>query len=92
MKTMSLIPALLALSACAPGSAKDAAEADLQASCEALVGAETGTGPDGVKAMSTQSSPTGSVTSVFVAGAEAPWLCRADPTGVVTGVKYSREG
>ncbi|KIC39936.1 hypothetical protein RA27_16695 [Ruegeria sp. ANG-R] len=92
MKTPYLIPALLALSACAPGGASDSAQADLQASCEALVGAETGTGPAGVKATSTQTGPTGSVTSVFVAGAEAPWLCRADATGVVTGVEYSREG
>lgn len=91
MKSRSLIPALLALTACAPG-AEDAARADLEASCEALVGAETGTGPSGVNVISTQSEPTGTVTSVFVAGAEAPWLCRADPTGVVTSVEYSREG
>ena len=92
MKSTLLIPVLFALSACATGGANDAAQADLQASCEALVGAETGTGPSGVKAISTQSGPTGSVTSVFVAGAEAPWLCRADATGVVTGGEYSREG
>ncbi|SDX56992.1 hypothetical protein SAMN05444358_107115 [Ruegeria halocynthiae] len=92
MQTLSFIPALLMLSACAFGGADDAEQADLQASCEALVGAETDTGPSGVKAISTQSDPTGSVTSVFVAGAEAPWLCRADATGVVTGVEYSREG
>lgn len=92
MKPSFLLPALFAVSACATGGSSDSAQADLQASCEALVGAETGTGPDGVKAISTQSGPTGSVTSVFVAGAEAPWLCRADATGVVTGVEYSREG
>ncbi len=92
MRVFIAIPALLVLAACASSGSSDSAQADLQASCEALVGAETGTGPDGVKAISTQSGPTGSVTSVFVAGAEAPWLCRADPTGVVTGVEYSREG
>lgn len=90
MKTPLIIPALLALGACATSGPSP--EADLQASCEALVAAETGTQPDGVRATSTQSGPTGSVTSVFVAGAEAPWLCRADATGVVTGVEYSRQG
>ncbi len=92
MRVFIVIPALLVLAACASSGSSDSAQSDLQASCEALVGAVTGTAPDGVKAISTQSGPTGSVTSVFVAGAEAPWLCRADPTGVVTGVEYSREG
>ncbi len=67
-------------------------EADLQGSCEALVSAETGVDPDGVTVVSTQAEPTGSVTTLTVVGAQAPWLCRADPFGVITGVEYSQEG
>ncbi|WP_299950616.1 hypothetical protein [uncultured Ruegeria sp.] len=92
MKLPFLLPALFAISACATGGGSDSAQADLQASCEALVSAETGTQPSGVSAISTQSEPTGTVTTVSVAGAQAPWLCRADATGVVTGVEYSQEG
>ncbi len=92
MKLSFFLPALFALSACATGQTSESAQADLQASCEALVAAETGTQPGGVSAVSTRVEPTGSVTTVSVAGAAAPWLCRADATGVVTGVEYSQEG
>lgn len=67
-------------------------EADLQASCEALVVAETGVQADGVRATGTRVEPTGSVTTVRVEGAAAPWVCRADATGVVTGVEFSQGG
>ncbi len=83
----------LAFCACAPNSQTGSGtETDLEASCEALVAAETGRGPGDVSTLSTQSSPTGTVTSVSVAGADAPWLCRADAGGVITGVGYSQEG
>jgi len=81
------------LSACTqsgPGGSIN--DADLQGSCEALVVAETGTRPSDVSAVSTQTEPSGSVTTISVAGAAAPWLCYADFAGVITGVEYSQEG
>lgn len=80
---------LMSLAACAPGATDFT---DLQASCEALVAAETNRRPVDVRAISTMTEPTGTVTQVDVAGAPAPWLCRADASGVVTGVEYSQEG
>ena len=35
---------------------------------------------------------SGTITTVEVVGAQAPWLCLADATGVVIGVEYSQEG
>lgn len=87
MKPVLSIMILVVCGACAGSS-----ETDLQASCEALVAAETGTRPGDVRALSTDTEPGGSVTTVSVTGAQAPWLCRADPSGVVTGVEYSQEG
>ena len=87
------ILAVLLPVACAPaGSDGRQDNSDLQASCEALVAARTGTRPQDVQALSTTSEPTGSTTKVAVTGADAPWLCRADASGVVTDVEYSQEG
>ncbi len=90
MKIPGITACLLILAACAQNGAT--ADADLEASCEALVAAETGVRPDGVNAISTQTVPTGSITTVSVEGAVAPWLCRSDAGGVVTSVEYSQEG
>ncbi|NVO57515.1 hypothetical protein HW561_17090 [Rhodobacteraceae bacterium B1Z28] len=93
MKTVCLLTALIALTACTGGvSQGQSAKEDLQASCEALVGAETGARPADVSTISTQTEPTGSVISVSVTGAAAPWLCRADASGVITGVEEGQEG
>ncbi|WP_170608443.1 hypothetical protein [Ruegeria arenilitoris] len=86
------ISILCVLGACAPDSQSSVDITDLQASCEALVSAQTGVNARDVAAISTKSLPTGSVTTVSVAGAAAPWLCEAGPTGVVFGVEYSEEG
>lgn len=84
---------MIALPACSPdGAAEKARIADLQAGCEALVVAETGTRPEDVRAMSTQSDPTGTTTTISVTGASAPWLCRADPSGVILDVEDSQDG
>lgn len=91
LKTAYVLVALTSLVACTAGDRSDA-NADLKASCEALVAAETGRRPGDVTALATQPDPTGSVTAVSVIGADAPWLCRADPAGVVTGVEFSRSG
>ena len=81
------------LSACTqPATGVSVSESDLQGSCEALVSAETGVRPEDVSAISTKTDPTGSVTTLTVVGAQAPWLCRADPFGVISGVEYSQEG
>nr|WP_170542054.1 hypothetical protein [Ruegeria arenilitoris] len=75
------------------GCTQDTADnSTLQASCEALVAAEANRSPADVQALSTTAEPAGTVTQVAVAGAQAPWLCRADPSGVVTGVEYSQQG
>lgn len=84
---------LLIVSACTPGGTSGPTDySDLQASCEALVAAEANRNPADVRALSTTADPIGTVTQVAVDGAQAPWLCRADPGGVVTGVEYSQEG
>ncbi|MBO9445417.1 hypothetical protein [Ruegeria sp. R14_0] len=88
MRSAILCVAAVTLSACAQGTS----ETPLQASCEALVSAETGVQAADIKATSTESVPTGTITTVEVAGAQAPWLCLADATGVVIGVEYSQEG
>ncbi|WP_170419078.1 hypothetical protein [Ruegeria atlantica] len=80
------------LSACTQGGGQGSSETSLQGSCEALVSAETGVQAADVNAVSTESVPTGTITTVDVAGATAPWLCLADATGVVIGVEYSQEG
>lgn len=93
MRPVFFMIAAAALTACTqPPAQTSVSETDLQGSCEALVSAETGVRPDDVSAVSTQTQPTGSVTTLSVAGAQAPWLCRADPFGVITGVEYSQEG
>ncbi|SLN74125.1 hypothetical protein [Ruegeria meonggei] len=93
MRSALFLTVAVALSACnQPSPANTVTEAELQGSCEALVSAETGVRPDDVSAISTQTQPSGSVTTLSVAGAQAPWLCRADPFGVITGVEYSQEG
>lgn len=61
-------------------------ETTMQASCEALVSAESGVRIDAVKAQETQTNPTGSVTTVLAEGQSDPWLCSADQTGVITSV------
>ncbi len=91
MTRVFVIGTALFLCACAP-SGSDKKGSDLQASCEALVSAETGVASGDVQTTSTQSEATGTVVSVSVAGAEAPWICRADVTGVITDVEYSQEG
>lgn len=91
MTRVFMIGAALFLSACAPVGS-DRKGSDLQASCEALVSAETGVASGDVHATSTQSEATGTLVSVSVAGAEAPWICRADASGVITDVEYSQEG
>ncbi|WP_170377465.1 MULTISPECIES: hypothetical protein [Ruegeria] len=93
MRPALYLIAAVGLSACTQKSMGNAvSETDLQGSCEALVSAETGVGPKDVNAISTRSEPTGSVTTLSVAGAQAPWLCMSDPFGVITGVQYSQEG
>ncbi len=61
-------------------------ETTMQASCEALVSAESGVRIEAVKAQETQTKPTGSVTTVLAEGQSDPWLCTADQTGVITSV------
>jgi hypothetical protein len=56
------------------------------------VSAETGVQAADVNAVSTESVPTGTITTIEVTGAQAPWLCLADATGVIIGVEYSQEG
>ncbi|WP_170561242.1 hypothetical protein [Ruegeria atlantica] len=92
MKRVVLFVAVATLSACTQGGGQGPSETALNASCEALVSAETGVRADDVNATSTESGPTGTTTTVEVAGAQAPWLCFADVTGVVIGVEYSQEG
>lgn len=92
MKQVMLIVAGATLAACTQGAGKGSTETALQASCEALISAETGVRAADVNAVSTESVPTGTITTVEVAGAQAPWLCLADATGVVIGVEYSQEG
>ncbi|MGV6804833.1 MAG: hypothetical protein ACWA49_11550 [Ruegeria sp.] len=88
-KTILAGLALTSAVSCAPGPTEYTA---LQASCEALVAAEANRNPADVRALSTTAEPSGTVTQVAVDGAQAPWLCRADPGGVVIGVEYSQEG
>jgi hypothetical protein len=93
MKPAFFLIAIAGLAACTePAPSNTVSDADLKGSCEALVSAETGVRPEDVSAGSTEKAPTGSVTTVSVVGAQAPWLCRADPFGVITGVEYSQEG
>ncbi|WP_282169928.1 hypothetical protein [Ruegeria atlantica] len=80
------------LSACTQGGGQGSSETDLQGSCEALVSAETGVQAADVNVVSTESVPTGTITTIEVTGAQAPWLCLADATGVIIGVEYSQEG
>jgi len=92
MKPTFFAIAAVGLTACTPPDLTSKGyESDLRASCESLVSAETGVRPDYVKAMSTQDVPTGSVTAVEVVGTKNPWLCHADPFGVITGVERSQE-
>lgn len=93
MRPALYLIAAVGLSACTQPSPNNAiSESELQGNCEALVSAETGVRPQDVNAISTQTEPTGSVTTLSVAGAQAPWLCLSDPFGVITGVEYSQEG
>ncbi|MEW2918163.1 hypothetical protein AB1A64_13905 [Ruegeria sp. ANG10] len=93
MRPALYLIAAVGLSACSHPSPNNAvSDSELQGSCEALVSAETGVRPQDVSAISTQAAPTGSVTTLSVAGAKAPWLCMSDPFGVITGVEYSQEG
>lgn len=88
-----ILLAVVGLSACThPGSNTAVSESDLHGSCEALASAETGVRPGDVSAISTQTQPTGSATAVSLTGAQASWLCLADPFGVISGVEYGREG
>lgn len=90
MKPIPILVILSVLAAC--GQTGESDLSDLQASCEAWVAAEIGVSPSEIQATSTKDDPTGSVTTVTVTGAEAPWLCLADPAGVITGVEYAQEG
>lgn len=87
MKSTLSGAALVLLAACGQNSLKGPSdETTLQASCEALVSAESGTRIDDVKAQETQTNPTGSVTTVLVEGQSDPWTCSADQIGVITSV------
>ncbi|MCG7522139.1 hypothetical protein [Ruegeria sp. Ofav3-42] len=92
MKRAMLIVAGATLVACTQGGGKSSSGTALQASCEALISAETGVQAADVNTVSTESVPTGTITTVEVAGAQAPWLCLADAAGVVIGVEYSQDG
>lgn len=89
MKAFFPFAAMAILTACTPPQPPSGVinEADLQASCEALVAAESGIRASGISARPTQFEATGSITLVDVQGVSAPWLCLADVTGVVTGVE-----
>lgn len=82
---------LAVLAACGNGGGNDEVTI-LQDSCEALVAAEVGVQPRDVRAVATDQHPGGTLTTVEVAGAAAPWLCRADASGVILGVEFSQEG
>ncbi len=93
MRPAFILIAAAGLSACTPPDPHfKSYETDLHGSCEALVSAETGVRPEDVSAIATKTEPTGSVTTISVVGAQAPWLCLADPFGVITGLEYSQEG
>ncbi len=92
MKWTTICVFAIPLTACTQGASEGPSTKDLEGSCEALVAAETGVRSEEVNAISTQPDPTGTTISVSVAGAQAPWLCFVDSSGVVTGVEYSQEG
>lgn len=92
MKFIQLSAALLAFGACSHSDVGESpGSVDLQASCEALIVAETGVRPSEVTALSTRSEATGTVTTVSVAGAATPWLCRADISGVILGAEPGQD-
>ncbi|MEX0351428.1 MAG: hypothetical protein AB3N15_18545 [Paracoccaceae bacterium] len=92
IQATSLVASLTLLAACGGGSSGGDEYTILQDSCEALVAAEANVQPGAVKAISTSNVPNGTLTTVEVAGAVAPWTCAADPTGVILGVEFSQEG
>ena len=92
IEATGLMLGLVILSACGNGSSSGDDTAILQDSCEALVAAETNVQPSAVKAITTKDVPGGTLTTVEVTGAVAPWLCAADPTGVIQGIEFSQEG
>lgn len=64
----------------------------IRAACGAAVSAQTEVAESDIKATMTTPEVEGALTSVSALGAVAPWNCRADFAGVVTGVEFSREG
>jgi uncharacterized lipoprotein len=80
--------AVLALAACSSSGSDRKSKNELQAECEALVAAETQTRPADVKTISAVPDATGSTVTVSVPGSEVPWVCRADPAGVIEGIGF----
>ncbi|MCL6284539.1 hypothetical protein M3P21_13470 [Ruegeria sp. 2012CJ41-6] len=81
------------LAACADASQDASSEhASLQDSCEAMVAAKIDVPPSEVRAVSTQKVPHGTLITVEVTDVAAPWVCGADPSGVILGVEYSAPG
>ncbi|MDP5218193.1 hypothetical protein Q5Y75_13265 [Ruegeria sp. 2205SS24-7] len=92
IEAIGLMLGLATLAACVDGASGGDDHTILQDSCEALVAAEANLQPGAVHAISTTDVPGGTLTTVEVAGAVAPWTCAADPTGVILGVEFSQEG
>lgn len=64
----------------------------LQASCEVSIAGEANVAASEVAATSTIPTNTGTLTTVSLLGAAAPWNCRANEAGTITSIEYSEEG
>ena len=98
MKHLSALPVLAAalLAGCAtttgtttaPAAEDSGASAD--AACIAAVSQQTGVSD--VKLLTQNPYSGGTLVSVNVAGAEAPWACQVGTDGTVKSVYYTAEG
>ena len=64
----------------------------LHVSCELAVAEQANVSANEANAISTVSTDTGTLTTVSLQGAVAPWNCRADSSGSITSIEYSQEG
>jgi hypothetical protein len=64
----------------------------LNASCVTAVAEQANVSANEVNAISTVSTDTGTLTTVSLQDAVAPWNCRADSSGTITSIEYNQEG
>lgn len=90
------IAAICGLSACetaTPTSAPSVSNnSTVHSTCETAVASQANVPVSETIATTTEPTDVGTLTTVILKGAEAPWNCRANIDGVITSVEYSQEG